>query len=110
MNQSRPNKFREISEARRLLGLPETATMSSIKASYRKLLAKWHPDKCNEDKELCHQMTQKIIWAYKTIMDYCSHYKYSFSEETIRRHLSPEEWWMDRFGDDPLWSNRKQSK
>jgi len=110
MDQLRPNKYREITAARKLLGLPETATMASIKASYRRLLAKWHPDKCVEDKELCHQMTQKIICAYKTIMDYCSHYQYSFSEQTIRRHLSPEEWWIDRFGNDPIWGRGKKSE
>jgi hypothetical protein len=36
-------------------------------------------------------------------MEYCDSYAYSFSEEAVRRHLSPEEWWADRFGQDPLW-------
>ncbi|RLB37666.1 MAG: J domain-containing protein [Deltaproteobacteria bacterium] len=110
MTRLKPNKYREITAARKLLGLPETATMASIKASYRTLLAKWHPDKCREGKELCHQMTQKVIWAYKTIVDYCSNYEYSFTEQSIKRHLSPEEWWIDRFGDDPLWGRGTKSE
>jgi hypothetical protein len=29
-------------------------------------------------------MTRKIISAYETIMDYCAHYQYSFSEDTVK--------------------------
>ena len=96
-------QYQEITAARRLLELPETATLASIKSNYRRLLAKWHPDKCPEDHEQCNEMTRKIIAAYHTIMDYCRHYQYSFSEEAVRRHLSPEEWWFERFGDGPPW-------
>jgi DnaJ-class molecular chaperone len=99
------SKFDEISEARKTLDLPENATMDSIKSSYRRMLAKWHPDKCEENKEKCAEITRKIISAYQTIMDYCIHYQYSFSEDTVKRHQSPEEWWFERFGGDPLWGN-----
>ncbi len=97
--------YEKIDTARNILELPETATMASIKASYRQLLAKWHPDKCTQDKDTCTEMTRKIISAYGVIVDYCNNYEYSFSKKTIKRHLSPEEWWLDRFGDDPLWGN-----
>ncbi|MBN2060090.1 MAG: DnaJ domain-containing protein [Deltaproteobacteria bacterium] len=39
------SKFDEISKARKILELPEMATMAEIKSNYRRLLAKWHPDK-----------------------------------------------------------------
>lgn len=104
------NKFDEISAARKILDLPERATMGTIKSSYRKMLAKWHPDKCKEDKENCAEMTRKIISAYETIMDYCVHYQYSFSEDTVKKHQSPEEWWFERFGDDPLWGPGRPPK
>jgi curved DNA-binding protein CbpA len=42
-------KYQEITAARKLLELPETATMTAIKSKYRKLVAKWHPDKCLEE-------------------------------------------------------------
>lgn len=77
--------------------------MKSIKKSYRKLLLEWHPDKCTQNQELCIEMTRMLIAAYQTIMDYCRQYQFSFSEEAVRRHLSPEEWWFERFGDAPLW-------
>ena len=98
------NRYQEITEARNLLELPETATMKSIKKSCRRLLLEWHPDKCTENQELCIEMTRKLITAHQTIMDYSKHYQYSFSQEAVGRHLSPEEWWFERFGDAPLWA------
>lgn len=97
------NKYDKITAARKILELPETATMSSIKTSYRRLLARWHPDACNENKDACAEMTRYIVEAYQTIMEYCLQYRYSFSEEVVRRHRSTEEWWFERFGEDPLW-------
>ncbi|MFO7559142.1 MAG: J domain-containing protein [Desulfobacterales bacterium] len=104
------HKYQEITDAKIILDLPETATMASIKSSYRRMLARWHLDKCEENKDECTEMTRKIISAYRTIMDYCHQYQYSFSEDTVKRHRSPEEWWFERFGDDPLWGNGRPPK
>lgn len=104
------NKYQEITEARKLLKLSETASMTMIKSRYRELLEKWHPDKCSGNMELSNEMTRKIISSYKIIMDYCLQYQYSFSKEEIKNHLSPEEWWFDRFGEDPLWGNGMKPK
>jgi DnaJ-class molecular chaperone len=103
-------KYHEITAARKLLELSETASTAEIKANYRRLLAEWHPDKCIDEKGKCTEKTREIIVAYKIILDYCQHYQYSFSEETVKRHLSPEQWWVDRFGDDPLWGKGNKSK
>ena len=99
------NKYQEITEARKLLELPERATMEEIKASYRNLVRKWHPDRCMESKKISAEMTVKIIAAYRTLIDYCNHYRFNFSQEEVRNHLSEEEWWLDRFGNDPVWGN-----
>ena len=104
------NKFEKISEARKILELSEEATLMSIKSSYRRMLSKWHPDTCQENKDECAEMTRKIISAYKMISDYCAHYQYSFSEDTVRKHRRPEEWWFERFGVDPLWGDGKIQK
>jgi len=101
------NKYQKITEARKLLELPERTTMKEIKSNYRSLLVKWHPDRCSENKEQCDEMTRKIIAAYKTIITYCNQYKYSFSKKEIRDYLPEDEWWFERFGDDPLWGNQK---
>ena len=94
-------KYQQITEARECLELPEKATMGEIKSSYRRLIARWHPDKCEKDKIKCHEMTQKIIHSYKILLKYCSEYRYSFAKEEVRNYLSGEEWWWERFGQGP---------
>jgi preprotein translocase subunit Sec63 len=100
------SKYREIIEAKNLLNLPERASMKEIKSNYRELIGQWHPDKCNESDEKCNEMTRKIIAAYDIIVGYCNQYQYSFSKEEIKIYLSDEEWWFERFGNDPIWGNR----
>ncbi|MFH0785953.1 MAG: J domain-containing protein [Pseudomonadota bacterium] len=96
-------KYQDIIEAKELLNLPDRASMEEIKSNFKNLINKWHPDKCKEDHEKCNEMTTKIIAAYKIVITYCNHYKYSFAEEEVRTYLSAEEWWNERFGNDPLW-------
>ena len=104
------NTYRKINEARILLELPEKATMGEIKTSYRSLIRKWHLDRCKKAKEECTEMTTKIIAAYRTIYEYCNHYKFSFSREEIRNYISDQEWWFERFGSGPLWWDKKKEE
>ena len=99
--------FQKIKAARILLELPERATMEDIKSNYRVLIQKWHPDRCNADKEKCKEMTAKIIAAYRIINNYCKNYKYSFSKDEVGNYLPAEEWWFERFGNDPLWRDEQ---
>lgn len=101
--------YQKIIEAKKLLNLPERASMNEIKSNYRRLITRWHPDKGNDDIEKCHEMTKKLTAAYKTIMQYCDQYKYSFTEEEVKKYLSDEEWWFERFGTDPLWGKGNKS-
>jgi len=100
----------EIDEARKVLDLPERATMGEIKSSYRRLLRKWHPDRCMEQDDRCAEMTKRIVAAYETVMAYCRHYRYSFTVEEFSRIASDDDWWMRRFGTDPLWGDLKKRK
>ncbi len=93
------NTFDKIDHARRLLELPERASMNQIKSNFRRLIIKWHPDKNDENSQNYEQMTRRIIDAYKTILAYCSQYKYSFSREEINNYITEEEWWHERFGE-----------
>ena len=104
------DKFQQIDEARRLLELDEGATMNEIKANYRRLLGKWHPDRCDGNLDRCEEMTRKIIDAHKVIQAYCERYRFSFAKEEVNNYLSGEEWWFERFGDDPLWGRGKDTK
>lgn len=97
------NKYDKITKARKLLELPERATMEEIKAHYRDLIQKWHPDRCKESKEEATKMAARIVAAHGLIIDYCNHYKFSFSQEEVKYHLTEEDWWFERFGDDPVW-------
>ncbi len=89
------------------MGLPERATMAEIKANYRALIRKWHPDKCRTSNEECKEMTTKINAAYRVINDYCNNYKFSFSEKEVGNYLTAEEWWLKRFGRNYLWGDDK---
>ena len=74
-----PIKYQDIIEAKELLNLPERVSMEEIKSNYRKLISRWHPDKCKENNEKCNEMTQKIVAAYNIIIRYCN--QYSFEKE-----------------------------
>jgi len=97
------DKYQVITNASTILELPESATMEQIKAHYRKLIKKWHPDSCSEKHEVCEEMSRKITDAYRIILDYCSNYMYSFKKEDVDKYLSEEELWYNRYGKDPIW-------
>jgi DnaJ-class molecular chaperone len=96
------DKYQKLTEARELLQLPERVTMAQIKASYRELLRKWHPDRGAQNRGACLEKTRQIITAYEMIMEYCNRYEYSFSRQEVEKYLSAEEWWYKHFGRDPL--------
>jgi len=104
------NKYQEITKARKLLELSESATMEEIKSNYRELINKWHPDRCSEHSDQCVEMTRKLVAAYEIITAYCNNYRFSFAKEEVAKYLSRQDWWMERFGDDPLWSSGKNRK
>ncbi|MCK9263496.1 MAG: J domain-containing protein [Deltaproteobacteria bacterium] len=103
-------RYEEITGARELLELPESATMGEIRANYRRLILKWHPDRCRENPELCREMTEGLIAAYETLVSYCRDYRFSFAEQEVAKYLSGKDWWLRRFGDDPLWGGGKKKK
>ncbi len=88
-----------------MLGLPEKASWEEVKTCYKGLIKTWHPDQCinAEEQARCNQMTAKINAAYAVIRTYCNNYQFSFSDQEIRKYMSTEEWWFERFGNDPLW-------
>jgi DnaJ-class molecular chaperone len=96
-------KYKDIIEAKELLNLPERASLVEIKSNYRELIKQWHPDKCKKNNKKCNEMTRKIIFAYNVIITYCNQYQYSFAEEEVKKYLSVEDWWLERFGNDSLW-------
>ena len=96
----------KINEAVAYLNIPEKASYKEIKKIYKDLLYQWHPDRCKEEKELCHEQTRKIIQSYKIIQNYCENYRLSFNEHELEGGTGvpdPVKFWYERFGDDPIW-------
>ncbi|MEN4052418.1 J domain-containing protein [Sulfurimonas sp. NWX79] len=86
-------------KAKSLLGLREKSSLKEIKNKYKNLMKKWHPDKHKDNIEKATKMSVKINEAYKTILEYTSHYEYPFDEESIKaKYQSPSDWMKDRFG------------
>jgi curved DNA-binding protein CbpA len=85
--------FTEIDEARKLLGLSETATLKEIKRAYKTLAHRHHPDKHSgaAGKETEEKM-RRLNGAYKLLMDYCNNYNYSFREEDVARAYPHDEY------------------
>ncbi|MDQ1328278.1 MAG: hypothetical protein QG641_1563 [Candidatus Poribacteria bacterium] len=77
--------FRDIDEARKILGLGETASLAEIKGAYRALSLKYHPDKCTDkDKQRCEDIFKKLNKANRILMSYCASYRYSFVEKEVK--------------------------
>jgi len=84
--------FDEIDEARRLLGLGETAILKEIKQAYRRMSLRYHPDRRSGDDSQSNEMMKKLNWAYKLLTEYCAHYKYSFTEEAVAKTYPHDEY------------------
>lgn len=102
--------WQEIKAAKDLLGLGERASLSEIKQAFRRLAKKRHPDlagaeaPASENSGSMHELTE----AYRLLLDYCSNFRYPLAPN-LDEPMDAEDWWMDRFGQDPLWGkgNRK---
>ena len=99
--------FKQIDEARKVLGIEETATLKEIKSAYKTLVLQYHPDRCKEEKKKeCEEMFKKISNANDILMEYCAGYKYSFKEEDVKKNTKDRQfhehmkgfydgWWGD---------------
>ena len=46
---------------------------------------------------------RRLTEAYKTLMHHCENFLIPLEPGEESRELDGEDWWMDRFGQDPLW-------
>jgi molecular chaperone DnaJ len=100
-------KFKQVDEARSLLGLDETATLEEIKDAYRQLSLKYHPDRLHrKEKKHAEEIMKKINHAKDILLIYCANYRYSFKERDVKvssfdketyQHLKRfyDGWWDD---------------
>ncbi len=96
-----------LDRARRLLGLGDHATLGEMKRAYHRLSKKYHPDTAagdDSDSERMYQLTE----AYDLLMRYCREYRFPLVPEEGDIY-DAEDWWMERFGQDPLWSRKRKT-
>ena len=99
-------EWQAIEDARKLFKLGDKATLGEIKRAYYRLSKQHHPDTAGKDHSPEDDMMYRLTEAYNLLMRYCEEYRFPLStpKEDI---YDAEDWWMDRFGQDPLWSRRK---
>jgi hypothetical protein len=91
--------YKKLRSAIRTFGLGDRATLVEIKARYRELAKRHHPDA--GDGENAEEI-YRVIEANKLIMEYVASYRYGFSEQEYLEQ-DPEERLRRRFMTDPLW-------
>ncbi len=93
--------------ARDTLGLADRTTITEIKQAYRRLSKRHHPDLTRQGDEEAHERMIRLSEAYQLLLRYCAGYCFPLKPTTDER-FDPEDWWMDRFGEDPLWGRRRE--
>ncbi|MDP2922685.1 MAG: DnaJ domain-containing protein [Candidatus Omnitrophota bacterium] len=94
--------FKQIDEARKLLGLKEDASLEEIKDAYRNLSLKYHPDRCKEPhKKKCEEQFKRIAQAKDILSNYCANYRFSFKEADVKKNTMDREFYehLKRFYD-----------
>jgi DnaJ-class molecular chaperone len=96
MNATRPNQPMTLEEARELLGLELKATKKEIKAAYRRVARRWHPDRAPGGEEARYRARmQQINAAYQRIVQFIETYRYDLEEPPDSEDL--QKWWAERF-------------
>ena len=103
MNTKNKFSFEKIDAARRLLNLEEKATIVQIKAAYRDLAKKYHPDTTQETKEVSEEMMRKLNDAFQMLMEYALNVPISFKKGTLDEQ-NPEQILYEQFKDDWLYA------
>lgn len=97
--------WEKIAAARELLQLEETASLKQIKVAFRRLSKKHHPDLAVQGENGGFSM-QEVNEAYDVLLQYCKGYRFPLTPESSGQLMEAEDWWMDRFGQDPVWGKK----
>ena len=93
--------FRRVLFRSELMGLGDSATLGELKRSYRKRCKEYHPDIAGDDKAK-GDMMRKLTRSYDVLMNHYTQFKIPLIPRDGEA-VEAEDWWMDRFGRDPLW-------
>jgi len=100
-------EWQALARAGKLLGLADRATRGEMKRAYHRLCKKYHPDTNGADSKADEEMMYRLTEAYELLMRYCEEYRFPL-EPGEGDIYDAEDWWMDRFGRDPLWGRRRK--
>lgn len=98
-------QYEKIVQVREILGLGERATLAEIKLAFRLYSKHHHPDIAGDTPE----NSEKIRIAtegYQALIAYCAQYEFPLVLESSDLELDDEDWWMNRFGQDPVWGKQ----
>ena len=93
------DRWQAIEHARKALGLPKQVTRSQIRDAYRDRCRQLHPD-LNSGTDTTDEMNL-VNASYTLLMDYAD--EYTILLEPNESGMTDEEWWMHKFGQDPVW-------
>ncbi len=87
-----------IENARAVMELGSKTTAEDIKAAYRALAKRYHPDICTEaDARVCHEKMVAINAAYSLLL--ASQGVTFVPEKEMQEY---ERWWWEHFGEGPV--------
>jgi DnaJ-class molecular chaperone len=91
-----------LEEARQLLGLEMKASRKEIRAAFRSLARRWHPDRAPASQEAEYRRCmQQVNIAYQRLLQFLEEYRYELVEQTDQDALL--KWWHNRFATG-VWS------
>ncbi len=95
-----------VMKAAEILGVTDRASLNEIRGRYRNLMKESHPDVADSDVSSSHRTAVELNRAYELLVGYCMNYRFTFRLEEIREGMekTPAEYWMERYGDDPIWN------
>ncbi len=99
------SEWQEVLEAKELLNLGDRATLGEIKRSYRQKCKEFHPDIVGNDKAKGDIM-RKLTRSYDLLINHCRQFRIPLVPGDGDA-VEADDWWMDRFGQDPLWGKKK---
>jgi DnaJ-class molecular chaperone len=98
--------YQELQDALAVFGLGERATLAQVKARHRELAKSHHPDRGGGSDPAA---MRRINAAYRVLLDYCSGYRYCFSEAEFLEQF-PGERLRRQFGWDPVWGGKQEAE
>ncbi len=101
-------EWQAITEARDILKLGDKATLGEIKRAYHRLSKEHHPDLAGGDVEK-EEIMYRLTSAYELLMRFCSEYRFPLKPDEDNIY-DADDWWMDRFGQDPVWGKKRRQR